>query len=364
MGEGDRTSVVSARATTICIAEDRSSCEPALRILVASLSRHCPGLPILLFCPNATESFRGWIAAYPRCVLNPRPLNGVWTKYDIKPLALLAALDSGAEHVVWIDSDILVARDFRPWLAGLAPDAVVVTEEALGAVHRDPDGLRARLWGMPVGRALPWAANTGVIRVTSAHRGLLEAWRALLESEPYRAAQARPWNERGVHMLGDQEVLTALLASRSFADTPVLFLRRGRDIVQFFRSTGYTVRERLGTLRRGPPFFIHSQNARPWWPTAEPSPGLSARFTRLYDALSPYTTAARAYRRVLEDDRWLRPATTAAALLASRNPALAGLPLALAVDALRLGRAIARRRRRGVPGRSAGAFAIGSGVGA
>lgn len=340
-----RPSASSGTGPVVCIAENRASCEPGLRILVASLARRCSGLRVVLFCPNATESFARWLAGFDWCVLNPCALDGPWTKYDIKPLALLTALRIGAREVIWIDSDILVARDFRPFFADLSPDTVAVAEEALSGAHADPDGLRARLWGMPVGRSLPFAANTGVIRVTAAHRDLLEAWHALLQDESYRAAQARPWYERKPHVNGDQEVLTALLSSERFAGLPVRFLRRGGDIIQFFGPAGYTVRERLGHLRRGMPYFVHSQGFSPWWPAPPPTTGWSARFAHLYGALSPYTTLARGYADALEDASWLRPATGAARWLATRNPALAGLPLAVVADAVRAGRALKLRER-------------------
>lgn len=328
-----------ATGLTVCIAENRASCEPALRILVASMSEHCPNTRAILFCPNATEAFEAWMRGYPHCELNPCAIDGPWTKYDIKPLALLTALRIGAENLLWIDSDIAVANDFGPLFASLAPDMLCVAEEALAGGYGDADGLRARAWGLPVGRSLPFAVNTGVIRVTRAHRGLLETWHGLLQSESYRAAQAAAWNERPPHLAGDQEVLTALLASESYAGVPLKFLRRGYDIIQFFGASGYTTRERLGHLRHGLPPFIHSQGFHPWWGIEEPVVGFTATLAQLYRVCSPYTTYARRYAHVLEDDRWLTPSSVAAQLLRSKNPALAGFPIALVADVLRLAKA-------------------------
>ncbi|WP_375396512.1 hypothetical protein [uncultured Sphingomonas sp.] len=331
---------------TVCIAENRDTCEPALRILVASLARECPGLPAILFCPNATEAFARWLTRFETVTLNPCALDGTWTKYDVKPVALLTALRLTGDSVLWIDSDILIARDFRPTLGSLPPDMLAVTEEALAGGHADPDGQRARQWGMPVGRTLPFTANTGVIRVTPAHRALLEAWHDLLQSDVYRAAQDRPWYERPDHLAGDQEVLTALLASRPFADIPIRFLRRGPDIVQFFGTAGYTLGERLHHLRRGLPYFIHSQGFRPWWPTPRPTSGMAARFAWLYNALSPYTTLARNYAGALEDDSWLKPPSRAARLFGHRKAPLAGLPLAIIADLKRMPKMITMRFKR------------------
>jgi hypothetical protein len=337
-----RATVTTASAPfqpTVCIAENRRSCEPALRILVASMARHCPGLPVALFVPDASEAFADFVTNYPSCSLNPRPLSGLWTKYDIKPVALLTVLEAGARSVIWIDSDILIARDFRPIFAGLDDGMIAVTEEALCSSHGDPDGLRARLWGMPVGRVLPFTLNTGVVRVTQSHLPLLRAWNALLQSEAYRSGQALPWDQRGLHVLGDQEVLTALLASEPYAGVPLRFLRRGRDIIQFFGSTGYTTAERVGNLRHGLPPFIHSQGFRPWWPREPTGSGWSDRFATVYRDLSPYTVAAQSYADVLDDPTWLTPPSRTARLLrglGAANVALTGLPLALVADAARV----------------------------
>lgn len=329
----------AAAPLVCCIAEDRVSCEPALRILVASLAEHCPGTRAHLFCPNASPDFVQWLARFPDAMLADTPLDGVWTKYDIKPLALRTMLRNGFDNILWIDSDILIAADFRPLFAGLSADTIAVTEEALCSGYADPDGLRARLWGMTVGRSLPFTANTGVIRVTSRHIGLLEKWQALLESPDYRAAQALPWTERGLHMMGDQEVLTALLASAEFAHFPIRFLARGDDIIQFFGTSGYTVAERLAHLRHGMPPFVHSQGFRPWWPRDAAGKSVRKRFLAVYNDLSPYTALARHYAGELADPAWLAPQSRVAAAmrrLVGDSAPLGGLPLAVPADIMRL----------------------------
>jgi len=332
----DKTEIGSE--LTVCIAEDRVSCEPALRVLVASLAAHCPDLKAYLFCPNASLDFKEWIACFSNAILNARALDGDWNKYDIKPQALLTMLESGFSNVVWIDSDILIAGDFRPLLGKLSPDTIAVTEEALCSGHADSHGLRAKLWGMEVGRVLPFTANTGVVRVTSEHLQLLRHWRALLEGPEYRAAQQRPWNERGLHVMGDQEVFTALLSSREYANFPIRFLRRGDDIIQFFGSSGYTTHERIRHLRTGMPPFVHSQGFRPWWPRIESNGPLSNRLQNLYNDLSPYTVLAARYAGELSDPGWLSPKSTISRWLVKiggGNAAMTGLPLALGADIIR-----------------------------
>ncbi len=72
------------------------------------------------------------------------------------------------------------------------------------------------------------------------------------------------WYERPVHMLGDQDVLTALLTSSEFSDIPLHMLRRGPDIIQFDGVWGYSIPERITNLLGWGPTFIHAGAAKPW----------------------------------------------------------------------------------------------------
>ena len=335
----------------ICVAEDRQSCEPSIRLLLASLLEHCSAIEVDLFYPDPPPSFRTWVARFPSVALHDIRVPGNLRKYDVKPQVLLTLLDRGYEEVIWLDSDILICRDFRPLFRDLAPDVLVVTEEALCSTHQDPGALRARLWDLKVGRTLPFTANSSVMRVTPAHRDLLERWRALLDDRRYREAQEQYWRTRPPHLLGDQDVLTAVLASADYAHVPLKFLRRGRDILQFFGSYGYTARERLQNLRTGMPPFVHSQGNKPWWPAEEaPKRSPYALFNGVYLELSPYTLLARKYQQELIDPSWLAArSTTGLALraLGGSYPPLTGLPMALAADVIRTAKSIWSRRLAG-----------------
>ena len=162
-------------------------------------------------------------------------------------------------------------------------------------------GKRARAWGFDVARKLPSTLNTCVIRLTPAHIPLLERWKELLEGEEYSLAQRRPWYERPVHMIGDQDVLTALLSSPEFATLPLVYLRRGSDIVQYFGPPGYTTLERLSDLRTGLPPFVHEQGGgKPWHLDGGRPDGLRSAIDRLYSELSPYRHCAGDYRTEIE----------------------------------------------------------------
>ncbi len=284
----------------VCIAEDRKSFEVPVKLLVLSLAKHCPSLPVEIFYPAASDSFSAWLTKLPHAKLSATRLskdNG----WNIKPQVLLALLHAGHEEVLWIDSDIIVTRDFRDTLGELTRNTMAVTEEALWGSYSDANAWRAERWGLDIGRSLPFTLNTGVMRVTKAHIPLLTAWQQLLDSETYRDAQRLETAQRPGHMFGDQDVLTALLSSKEFSDIDIKYLRRGSDIIQYFGLSGYTCIERLQNAMNGPPCFVHSQVFKPWVKFERPRDVENVRdlFDTLYLDLSPYTLAAAKYKSEL-----------------------------------------------------------------
>ena len=247
-------------------------------------------------------------------------------------------------------SDIIVTADLMKTLAGIDHESLLLTEEALWTPYGDPDGMRARMWGFKVGRVLPFALNTGVIRVTRQHYPLMIRWRELLELDEYRSAQRQDWHSRPLHMISDQDVLTALLASEEFAHVPLRVLMRGKDIVQYFGPYGYTLRERLVHLAGRRPAFIHSQGAKPWLWTKRNPKRRSARnyLYDLYVELSPYTLTARKYRPALsEPSQWMAPHSLAGSAFRALGfwyAPLVGLPIAVLADLVRLTKPLFRAR--------------------
>jgi hypothetical protein len=325
--------------STICIAEDRLACEPCLRLLLLSLAAHSPSARISLFFPAADGRFVEWVGRFATVDLRRLELQqGIG--WNVKPQAMLALLDAGFDEVIWIDSDVLVTADISPVISQRDRHTFVATEHPLGKERHDVDAARARLWGLSVGRRLPAAVNSGVLRATTEHRRLLERWRKLLQSPDYQASQKKPWDERPIHMLGDQDVLTALLTSSEFAATPLHILERGRHIIQFDGVWGYSVRERLTNLAGTGPVFVHSIAGKPWTePWAGPTSTRRDYLKLLYLDLSPYTMAAVRYRQQLGlDAAWMQPHDTAASVLRALGLGglpLTGLPMAFVADMVR-----------------------------
>jgi len=337
----------------VTVFEDRPDGFAGVQLAVASLVRHLPGVRISVIRPGLTGGEHRWLAERPGVRVTDRSFAA--RGWDVKPTVLLAALER-ADDVVWWDADLLAVGDLRRVLPDRAPDALVATEETYWGQEQGT-GQRGRAWGLAPGRRLPTTVNTALLRVGQRHRPLLTAWQHLLGDQRYRSAQATAADRRPLHLLGDQEVLTALLESRPFAAEPLLLLRRGVGIAQCFGPAGFTVGERVrAASRREVPPIVHAMGAKPWyllpWPhggrpprTAHPAAWRNF-YERLHAQLSPYTVAAAAYRGDLSSPAWLdsRSAWASAVRLGSGgSPVLDELPLALLDSVVRR-----VRRRLGV----------------
>ena len=331
--------------STICIVEDREACEPCLRLLLLSLNRYSPGATVSLFYPPAKQEFLSWIRNYPQVQLQPERLKSDYG-WNIKPQAIMHMMDQGYDEVIWIDSDIIVNRDISSAFSALNEDTFAATEHTLGEERWDPNGSRARAWGLPVGRVLPFGLNSGVLRATRAHRPLMERWWELLQSDTYQHFQKTAWQQRPVHMLGDQDVLTALLSSEEFAEIPLHILRRGKDIIQFDGVYGYTLTERITNLLDKPAIFIHSAAGKPWSERWAPSKSLRDYIKLIYLDVSPYTISALPFRPAMGCDAvWMEPhfaLSKVLRMLGLGRVALVGLPIAIAMEPTRIAKWIRR----------------------
>ena len=335
----------------LVVFESRPWAAVGVQLTVVSLRRHLPGSPIWVSTPGASRALSDWLANQPGVVVRPSE-HLATSGWEVKPAALLEVLADTPE-AVWVDSDIVATAPLDRLLLGDDDDVLVATEEtcygqAQGGTHR------TEAWGLPVGRSMPSTVNTGVVRVTRRHVDLLEAWRSMLHSPTFVDAQARPWDERPLHLLSDQEVLTALLGSRDFAGVPLRLLRRGRDIAQCFGPAGFTPSERL--RRRALPPLVHAMGVKPWAP---PDPSAArgrarwrARYDRAHCELEPYGWVAARYADEVDQDLGWTSARHATARVMSKltgdHPVYRELPLAV-VDAA------VRSARRGL---SIGRFAL------
>ena len=303
-----------------------------MKLLILSLARHCPGLQVDLTVTRLVPEFAQWLAAHPNVRVHERPeLDGM--KWNVKPTLMLELLDAGHDSVVWLDSDIITNRDFRPLLGGIPPETFVAAQDSYWGQHQGGTH-RTVSWGLEPGRDLPWTALAGFVRATTAHRRLLERWKQLMADPEYLRLQDSAWYERPMHMLGDSEVLTAVLGANEFADVPVRLLRRGREIINNLGPAGYTLGERLYNFRHGLAYVVPSMGVKPWQFTEVPSWTRQRKryYQLVFLELSPYVYLARQYRDQMgEPTDWMDVRTQPARLfraIARGEPNLQGMPQA------------------------------------
>jgi hypothetical protein len=316
--------------------EDRAVGMDCLILMAESLCRADPGISLHLTVPDAPAAVLAWAAKWPEVtvsVVRPEGLTG----WDVKPWLLLQELGEGRPEVLWIDTDMIVTRPVSRMIAEFPPDALILAQEwdATDAIPM------CEFWGMQVGRKIPML-NACILRATQAHRPLLERYLEMTFAPKYREAQKIPIELRPVPVIGDTNLMVALLQSREFCHVPFDYLRLGRHIAQCAGSSGYRPQHRIADLFRGLPPIIHGLGRKPWDPAPAGSRGQRFLFDVATD-VNPYVLAARRIARDLDfHPEWLEARTTPGALLrgmAAGHPGMAGLPLAvLHALQLRVGR--------------------------
>jgi hypothetical protein len=327
-------------AEVFLVHEDRAVNLPGLRVTVDSLLRAHSAATVWVSGPDPEVVETLW-GDDPRVQAWAPDLRG--SGWDVKPELLLLALEA-AERVVWIDADVLVSRSPAEAFTRFRPDVLVVSQETWWSRDQGTD-VRTTGWGWTPARRFERSVNTGVVRVVRRHRELLEAWREAMTEPRYLQAQALPAHERPTHLIGDQEVLSGLLCSSRFAAMDVGFLEAGRDIAQCFGASGYTVGERLRTVRSTPVFYHAMGGPKPWV-----GAGRSGLLQRRLPELGDYRTAHRRLGLGYAPPAWAGTGSRlgyALSKAAAHNPAVVGLVPALPEELNRRSRqALGRLRRR------------------
>lgn len=324
-----------------CLAEDRTDCETGLRLAILSLRRHVPEAPIFVYRPSPTPDFVVWLRKVPQVTLIPNRPEAA-ESWNCKPHALRPLLAQGYRQVVWLDSDVIVTRDVRAYFGTLSEQTMVSAQEPRSLPHQ---GLLQRTlgWGLEPGRNLPITLNSAVLRVTQEHASILSRWIECMRDPRYTAAQALPLEQRPLHMMGDQDVLNALLGAKEFASVPIRVLETGVDIIHAGGALGYSLHERLSGLLRAKPAYVHATAGKPWLWLGNHERWSRADFVswhrRLLQEVSPYVAEARKYRDEMEvDTAWMDRASGVGIVLRALglgHYALRGLPITLVATLLR-----------------------------
>jgi hypothetical protein len=318
----------SSNPVLVCLYEDRPYQIAGVKILLLSLEQYSPSWPVRLRFPGIPSSFRTWLQRFSQVSLHEERLPATGS-YNVKPSVLLDGLATGADACLWLDTDILVNGNLDS-VAAVSPETVVVTQDPWEYV--DGSTYRCAIWGLISGRSLPGPLNSSVLRVTGHHVALLGAWQQALLAESYVAEQAKAALNRSQLLLGDQDALSALLASQEFATIPIACLRHSQDILQHHGAGAYGFKHRWSNLKNGMPPLIHAMGSvKPWRIPNRPSLFRSPRdyYERTYLELSPYAHYARQYRSHLDEDTcWLDTQTLpgwAGSIMAFNRPQLKGI---------------------------------------
>jgi hypothetical protein len=315
----------------ICLYEDRHTHITGVKLLVLSLTEHCPKWPIRLQFPDAPPSFRAWISRFEQVqLLDGRPRN--FGSFNVKPSVLLDGLRGGSDACIWIDTDVIVNGALDDLFCA-SPDTLIATQDpweyTSGSTHRTAS------WGLAPGRNLPGPLNSAVVRVTSFHIPLLNEWHEILQTEGYLAEQKKAVRNRNQHILSDQDGLSALMASRSFARVPLRRLLHTDEILQHHGPGAYAWRHRQRNLTNGLPPLLHAMGTvKPWRIDNRPSWWKNARsyYERIYLELSPYVYVARRYASALDEPtEWMAIQTLPGRISSTvaRAPCMAGLSQAM-----------------------------------
>ena len=267
----------------VCIYEDRPNQVAGLKILLLSLERYCPTWPIRLQFPGIADSFRKWLKRFSQVTLYEERLASSGS-YNVKPEILLEGLAGGADACLWFDTDVFVNGNID-FIAAVPPETIVVTQDP----WEYPDGSTHRCgsWGLTAGRSLPGPLNSATVRVTRHHEAFLHAWQRIVDREDYLKEQAKPVPERNQHMLGDQDAMSALLASQEFCNIPVKRLMHSLEILQHHGAGAYGPLERWSNLIHGMPPLIHAMGTVKPWKMSEHPGLLRSRVGQLHMRLRP-----------------------------------------------------------------------------
>jgi hypothetical protein len=332
----------SARQAVVCLHEDRLSHFAGIQFAIASLHRHSPELTVALSFPNSSPEAEKWIEEQPN-VVRIKSHRIAAKGWNIKPDLILLLLEQEHRQVVWLDADIIVNGPILTEITREDESVLISTEEPYWGQEQGT-AFRTRAWGLNPSRTLNATVNTGVIRVTQEHRQLIKDWQTLLAHPAYVEIQKIPDMQRPVHMIGDQEVLSALLGGEKYGSTPLRLLRRGAEIAQCFGAGGFCVSERLANVwSRREPQLVHAMGAKPWARSSTPprvfgsGGGFARRMNAYYVYLmleaSPYLVAANNLKRAdLSGSAWLRRFSLGGRIFTAvgfNNINLTGWPLAL-----------------------------------
>ncbi|WP_449432943.1 hypothetical protein [Pseudomonas putida] len=319
------------------IFESREEDLPALMLLVISLERCAPQSRVHLPAREMSTDAVNWFLRQPNVVVH-RDLWAEDSFWNVKPYLLERMLEKGLERITWLDSDIIVNSD-PAGIFRVSPETMIVAQE--GFRSRDSGTSRRTLAiGRDVGRELGYTVNSCIVSVTAHHSDLLASWKALLRSDIYHA------KSRSALLVGDQDILGGLLGSVEFANVPIAPVQAGVLIAHDMLPGDYGILQRLATLWRGEPPFVHSQGRKTW---RIPTGSGPSRFWLNQLAMHRQCAKDFADGIPMEMTHWISEDTALSRLMAwmfPSRPSLRGIPIGIYGSALNCAYRLRNRLRR------------------
>lgn len=317
------------KGPSIVCYEDRANHETGVKLLLLSLREYHPTIDIHAFMPNVTPSFLEWVERHDVTIHThcPFPQNG----FNIKPSLLTWGLNQGYQRVIFLDSDIVLARKLPEYVFNAPINLLIVAESSpLYDVHTRA---RTDCWQFKLGRTFLNDPTGCFISISDHQRPLLSDWVALLSEKRYIDEQKKPLSKRNIALRGDDELLVALLGSFKYRNQPIKLLSSTRVIAQCGTPGSYTVYARLRAMLLKKPALVHAIGQKPWLCNQSQD---NKSFT------SPYSVTARKYHNEMDEptDWMVKPSSLTLSKWTQffyNSSSMASLPAAFRDECSRIG---------------------------
>lgn len=278
----------------------RLNASPGLAVLIASLGKQMPDIPLLILHTEPCEKLKEFAAKFgPPCKFR-RVDNNFYHSWYGKPSAILSALDLGYDRVCWVDADVVFTRNCTEMLFPEEESVLRISQEA-STLHCVPERHVAIFGSDPIS-PLGTSVSSAIICATSEHRKILETWNDVMRQN---------WNlvkMRNDLFHDDQEFLEAVLMADGINNVKIYPILNN---VEHFHCIRGRMRMLLRVILRNNFPIVHCSPYKSWWPLNRPF----EHGARSFLDCTPYTIEARRLRNIIKRldgcafHDWLHPST-------------------------------------------------------
>ena len=278
----------------------RLNATPGLAVLIASLGKHMPDIPLLILHTEPCDNLKEFAAQFgPPCEFR-RVDQDKYRSWYGKPNAILTALDLGYDRVCWVDTDVIFTRDCTNMLFPKEKSILRITQEA-STPHCVPERHVAIFGSHPV-VPLGTSVSSAIICATRWHRKVLELWSDVMRDKG--PSLEMRWDL----FHGDQEYLETVLMNVGDEKVQIHPLINNIEHLHCIRGQ-FRAFLKLLFMPKSP--IVHCSPYKSWWPLDRPF----EHGVRGFLDCTPYTIEARRFREFISRLDgcafldWLRPST-------------------------------------------------------